>query len=477
MPRGRLAASRRVGHDAAVASGSNPLRGVPSVERLLQGPAAAELVRRHPRERVVATLRLVLADLRRELARGGTVASDETLIADAATRLDAAAMPRLVPVVNATGVVLHTNLGRAPLAESAIAAMTAAARGAVNLEIDLLTGRRGDRDALLADDLCALTGAEAGLVVNNNAAAVLLAIAALAGGREVVVSRGELVEIGGSFRMPDVMAVAGARLREVGTTNRTHADDYRAAIGPETGLLVKVHTSNYRIVGFTADVPLRELVAIGRAANVPVLDDLGSGALVHLTAYGLPAEPVVRDRVAAGADLVSFSGDKLLGGPQAGIVVGRRTLVERLSSHALRRALRPDKLRVAALAATLRLYRESPDLATALPTLRWLTRPLDEMEHVGRAIAPRLAAALGDGHRVDVVDSECEVGSGAAPTAVLASRALAVAHPDRSPDDLAARFRAATPSVLGRVHANRFLLDLRGVFTVDELLPAFPEDG
>jgi L-seryl-tRNA(Ser) seleniumtransferase len=460
-----------------VASRPNPLRAVPSVERLLQRPAGAELVRRHRRERVVETVRLVLAAVRRELAGGGAVPSDDAILADAATRLDAAAKPRLVPVVNATGVVLHTNLGRAPLADAAIAAMTAAARGAVNLELDLLTGRRGDRDALLADDLCALTGAEAGLVVNNNAAAVLLAVAALAGGRDVIVSRGELVEIGGTFRMPDVMAVAGARLREVGTTNRTHADDYRRAIGPETGLLVKVHTSNYRIVGFTADVPLRDLVAIGRAANVPVLDDLGSGALVDLEAYGLPAEPVVRERIAAGADLVSFSGDKLLGGPQAGIVVGRRALVERLASHALRRALRPDKLRVAALAATLRLYRESPNLASALPVLRWLTRPIDEMERIGRAIAPRLAAALGDGHRVEIVESECEVGSGAAPTAVLPSRALAVEHPQRSPDDLAARFRAATPPVLGRVHAGRFLLDLRGVFDPAQLLPAFPEAG
>jgi L-seryl-tRNA(Ser) seleniumtransferase len=472
-----LAASRAVGHDAGVSSRPNPLRAVPSVERLLRRPAATEILRRHRRERVVEVVRLVLADLRREVARGGAVPSDDALLADVASRLDAAAAPRLGRVVNATGVVLHTNLGRAPLADAAIAAMADAARGAVNLELDLLTGRRGDRDALVADDLRALTGAEAALVVNNNAAAVLLAVAALAGGREVVVSRGELVEIGGSFRMPDVMGVAGARLREVGTTNRTHADDYRAAIGPDTGLLVKVHTSNYRIVGFTSDVSLRELVAIGRAANVPVLDDLGSGALVDPTAYGLPAEPVVRERVAAGADLVSFSGDKLLGGPQAGIVVGRRALVERLSAHPLRRALRADKLRLAALAATLRLYRDEPDLASALPVLRWLTRPIDEIERIGRAIAPRLATALGDGHRVDVVESECEIGSGAAPTALVPSRALAVSHPARSPDELAVRFRAATPPVLGRVHAGRFLLDLRGIFDLDALLPSFPEDG
>ncbi len=462
---GRAAAALQVelgpglGHDCAVPSQGNPLRAVPSVERLMRTPGAQALAGRYRRERVVETTRLVLADLRRALAAGGTLPPESELVADVAARLLAAVAPRLTPVVNATGVVLHTNLGRALLAEDAIAAMTTAARHAVNLEYDLLTGRRGDRDGLVLDELCALTGAEAGLVVNNNAAAVLLAIAALAGGREVVVSRGELVEIGGSFRMPDVMALSGARLREVGTTNRTHPDDYRNAIRPETGLIVKVHTSNYRIVGFTSEVELAALVAIGHATGVPVLDDLGSGALVDVTAFGLPAEPVVRERIAAGADLVSFSGDKLLGGPQAGIVVGRRALVDRLAAHPLRRVLRADKLRLAALAATFRLYREA------------------EMDAIGRVVAPRLAAALGDGHRVSVVESECEVGSGAAPTAALPSRALAVEHPTRSPDDIAARFRAATPPVLGRIHGGRFLLDLRGVFAADDLVPSLPEAG
>ncbi|MGH7895141.1 MAG: L-seryl-tRNA(Sec) selenium transferase [Candidatus Binatia bacterium] len=451
----------------------NPLRAIPSVERLLRHPDADDLVRRYRRDRIVEATRLVLADLRRTLPAGGEVPSDAMLLADAASRLDAGARPRLTGIVNATGIVLHTNLGRALLSEHAITAMAAAARGATNIELDLVTGRRGDRDALLADDLCTLTGAEAALVVNNNAAAVLLAIAALAGGREVVVSRGELIEIGGSFRMPEVMGVSGARLREVGTTNRTHADDYRKAIGPETGLLVKVHASNYRIVGFTAEVELRDLVAIGRAHGVPVLDDLGSGALVDLAAHGLPAEPVVRDRIAAGADLVSFSGDKLLGGPQAGIVVGRRALVERLAGHPLRRALRLDKLRLAALGATLRLYREAPDLPAVLPTLRWLTRPIAEMETIGRAIAPTLAATLGAGHRVTVVESEAEVGSGAAPTATLPSRALAVEHPDVPSDEIAARFRRATPPVLGRIHHGRFLLDLRGVFSPTDLAVTF----
>ena len=447
----------------------NPRRAIPSVERLLQAPGGAALTARYRREHVVETTRAVLGDVRCAAADGGAVPPDDEILDRVRTRLETGSSERLRRVVNATGVVLHTNLGRAPLAEEAIAALVEAARNGVNLELDLASGRRGDRDALLADDLRALTGAEASVVVNNNAAAVLLVLDTLARGREVVVSRGELIEIGGAFRMPDIMARSGAHLREVGTTNRTHADDYRAAIGPDTALLLKVHTSNYRIVGFTAAVDLPELVAIGRAAGLPVVEDLGSGALVDLTAWGLPREPVVRERVATGADLVTFSGDKLLGGPQAGIIVGRRELVGRLASNPLRRALRPDKLTIAALGATLRLYRESPDLAAALPTLRLLARPLAELEAVGRMAAPLVAARLGDGYRVEVVAADGEVGSGAVPVVPLPSRALAIDHPDVPADRIAARFRAARPPVIGRVHDGRFLLDLRAVFDAREL--------
>jgi L-seryl-tRNA(Ser) seleniumtransferase len=453
----------------------NPRRALPSVARLLGHPAAAALVARWRREHVVEALRLVLDELRRAHA---TVPAADELLSRAAARLADGARPALVRVVNATGVVLHTNLGRAPLAERAVAALVAAASGAVNLEIDLATGRRGDRDALVAADLCALTGAEAALVVNNNAAGVLLVLNTLAAGREVVVSRGELVEIGGAFRIPDVMAKSGARLCEVGTTNRTHGEDFRRAAGPATALFLKVHTSNYRVVGFTAAVALPELVAVGREVGVPVVEDLGSGALVDLSQFGLPAEPVVRDRIAAGADLVLFSGDKLLGGPQAGIIVGRGALVARLAANPLRRALRPDKLTLAALGATLRLYREAPDLPAALPVLRWLTRPLTEIEAVARAAAPALQARLGGRYRVTLVPSECEVGSGAVPAVPLASRALAVEHPDVSAERIAARFRAAHPPVLGRIHDGRFLLDLRGVFDPGELAVDLPaEDG
>lgn len=447
------------------------LRTIPSVDRLLTESAAAPLLTRFRRARVVEVLRDVLDGWRARVAAGAAVPESAALLAEAAAVLGRSgpAPPR---VVNCSGVGLHTNLGRAVLAEPAVAALVHVARGAVALELDLASGRRGDRDVHLRDDLLALTGAEAALVVNNNAAAVLLGLAGLAAGREVVVSRGELVEIGGSFRMPELMAVSGARLREVGTTNRTHLDDYRSAIGPETGLLLKVHTSNYRIVGFTTAVELPDLVALGRAHGLPVLDDLGSGALVDLDALGLPPEPLVRRRVEAGADVVTFSGDKLLGGPQAGILVGRADAIARLARHPLRRALRPDKLTIAALGATLRLYRDAPDLTQMLPTLRWLTRSLDAMDALGRTTAPALAAALGEGYRVQVVAAEAEVGSGAAPARPIPSRALAVTHDTLSPDAIAARFREATPPVIGRIHDGRFLLDLRGIDDPRDLVAA-----
>ena len=464
-----MAAVRHHGRPVATPEAPNPRRAIPSVERLLRAPAGSALLARYRREHVVETVRAVLDDARRAASDGAGVPDDAALIARVAARLEAGSSPRLGRVVNATGVVLHTNLGRALLAEDAIAELVAAARHPTNLELDLVTGRRGERDALLADDLRTLTGAEAALVVNNNAAAVLLALNTLAAERDVIVSRGELVEIGGSFRIPEVLAKRGARLREVGTTNRTHADDSRRALGPATALILKVHTSNYRVVGFTTTPDLTELVAIGREAGLPVMEDLGSGALVDLSAFGLPREPLVSERIAAGVDLVTFSGDKLLGGPQAGIVVGRRDLVSRLAANPLRRALRPDKLTLAALGATLRLYREAPDLTRALPTLRWLTRPLAEMEQVGAAAAPALAARLGAGYRVAVVSSTCEVGSGAVPAVPIESRALAIEHPDVGADRIAARFRAARPPVMGRIHDGRFLLDLRGIFDPAEL--------
>jgi L-seryl-tRNA(Ser) seleniumtransferase len=374
-------------------------------------------------------------------------------------------------VVNATGVLVHTNLGRAVLPEEVIAAIVAAARAPVALEYDLSAGGRGERDDVVAEHLAALTGAPAATVVNNNAAAVLLALNTLADGREVVVSRGELIEIGGSFRMPAILGKSGARLREVGTTNRTHVRDYADAIGPGTAVLLKVHTSNYRVVGFASAVDVAELAALGRERGLPVVEDLGSGALVDLGALGLAKEPVVRERLAAGADLVTFSGDKLLGGPQAGIIVGRADLVERIRQNPLRRALRPDKLTLAALAATLRLYRTAPDLTAVFPLLRAATRTLESVEETTYAAADLLAAALGPDYRIALVESECEVGSGALPGTMLPSRALAVAHVRDGPDAVARRFRAADPPIIGRIHDGTFLLDMRAIVDPATVVP------
>jgi len=447
------------------------LRGLPSVDALLRHPRVEVLLERYARALVTDGLRGALAEARARLAAGGEPPPPAALVAEAAARVAAAAAPSLRPLVNASGVVLHTNLGRAELAEAAVAALAAVAAQPCTLEVELAGGGRGERDAHVEALLCHLTGAAAATVVNNNAAAVLLALNTLADGREVVVSRGELVEIGGAFRVPEVLAKSGALLREVGTTNRTHARDYERAIGARTALLLKVHPSNYRIAGFTAAVELAALVALGARHAVPVMEDLGSGALLDLAPYGLPREPVVAERVQAGADVVSFSADKLLGGPQAGILVGRADAIERMRQNPLRRALRCDKLTLAALEATLRLYRTAPDLAVALPTLRWLTRPLAEMETVGAAAVALLERALGSEYEVRLVDAESEIGSGAQPTETLPSKAVAIRHASVSPLAIAARFRASEPPIIGRVHEQRFLLDLRCVVHAADLVP------
>jgi L-seryl-tRNA(Ser) seleniumtransferase len=450
------------------------LRVLPSVDRLLATAEAQALLIRLARPLVTDALRAVLEERRRALRRAvgeaGPVEAAE-LVREAARHLDRFSRPALVAVVNATGVLLHTNLGRALLPEAVVTAIAAAARAPVALEFDLARGRRGERDDLVAEDLAALTGAPAATVVNNNAAAVLLVLNTLAEGREAVVSRGELIEIGGSFRIPEILAKSGARLREVGTTNRTHLDDYCAAIGPETAVFLKVHTSNYRIVGFTSAVGLDELVALGRERGLPVIEDLGSGALVDLAPLGLPKEPVVRERLAVGVDLVTFSGDKLLGGPQAGIIAGRADLVARARANPLRRALRPGKLALAGLAATLRLYRAAPDLAQTFPVLRAACRSLESIEETADQAAELLAHALGPAYRIALVESECEIGSGALPDALLPSRALALTHASEGPDAIAARFRAADPPIIGRIRDGAFLLDVRAIFDASTLVP------
>jgi L-seryl-tRNA(Ser) seleniumtransferase len=449
------------------AEGAEKLRTLPSIDACLKVAVNEQRLRDLSRDYLRKLARAAQDEFRAALTSGaiGLATTREQMVEQTVGRmvlLAEADEPELRAVVNATGVVLHTNLGRALLAETAIEAAAMAAHSAINLEYDLASGARGDRDSLIERELCELTDAEAATVVNNNAAAVLLVLNTLAAGREVIVSRGELVEIGGSFRLPDVMAWSGARLKEVGTTNRTHARDYEQAIGSDTALLLKVHPSNYRIIGFTHEVSLAELVKIGRDRGVEVIEDLGAGALIDLSSHGLPREPVVRERIATGAGIVMFSGDKLLGGPQAGIIVGQQELIERLRANPLKRALRCDKLRLAALEATLRLYLRG-DIANALPTLRMLRRSPAEIEVVAIRGRDILVERLGDEFHLEIVDAYSEIGSGSLTTAQLKTRAICVTHPTLPADALAAMFRHARPPVIGRVHDGAFLLDLRTI--------------
>ena len=454
------------------------LRAMPPVDECIRGAEADSALAGLSRAYLKALVTRAQSAIRVAIVNGKSdAATREDIIrkiVDEVAHAAAADEPALKSVVNATGVVLHTNLGRAILPEPAIEALEQAARSAVNLEFDLEGGGRGDRDALVESELCALTGAEAATVVNNNAAAVLLALTAIAEGREVIVSRGELIEIGGSFRLPDVMARSGARLREIGTTNRTHPGDYESAIGAETALLLKVHPSNYRVVGFTSEVTLEELVKIGHARGIPVMEDLGAGALIDMSAYGLPREPIVAERVAAGADLVSFSGDKLLGGPQAGIVVGKRDIIARLKANALKRALRCDKLTLAALSATLRLYLRSGNLAAEIPTLRFLTRSLAEMKQIAPRGRDILTDRLGAGFRCEIIESTSQIGSGALPTEELPTIAIRVTHTKISANSIADTFRRARPPIIGRVTDDGFQLDLRTIDDPAVFAAAFP---
>jgi L-seryl-tRNA(Ser) seleniumtransferase len=443
------------------------LRSLPSVDALIAAVAGNPALAGIARPRLTAAVREVLAaERRRILESGGGAADAGALGARVVARLTAAGVFSLTPVVNATGVVLHTNLGRALLSALAQSRLREVASAYSNLEMDLPRKERGSRYAHVEPLLRRLSGAEAALVVNNCASAVLLALETLARGREVIVSRGELIEIGGEFRIPDIMRRSGAVLREVGTTNRTHVKDYAGAIGPETGLILKVHTSNYRVVGFTAAVSSRELAELGRARGIPVMEDLGSGCFVDLTRHGFPYEPTVPEVVAAGVDLVSFSGDKLLGGPQAGIVVGRAALVERLARNPLNRALRIDKFTIAALEATLGAYEAGTALET-IPTLRMLTEPLAAIRRRARRILLRAGADASRRLGAQIVESRSQVGGGALPTVELPTAAIALGAPDHPAERLDASLRGGRPPVLGRLLDDRLLLDCRTVLPSD----------
>lgn len=442
-------------------------RALPSVDSLLKLDAVIALIETHGRPLVVETLRAVIDERRDLLAKNPAAApvEDDALAARCAQRLRALSQPSLRAVFNLTGTVLHTNLGRAlyprVAAEAAVAAMTRA----VNLEFDLGGGARGERDSHVEAWLQRLTGAEAAVVVNNNAAAVYLVLNSLAPKKEVIVSRGELVEIGGAFRIPDIMARAGCKLKEIGTTNRTHAHDFEQAIGPRTAAIMKVHASNYAIQGFTASVPEAELAAIAHQHELPFINDLGSGMLIDLAACGLPHEPTPRETIASGADIVTFSGDKLLGGPQCGLIVGRKDLIAKIRKNPMKRALRVDKVRLAALEAVLRLYADPARLMRELPTLRLLTRAQADIEAQARRVLPALAAAVGDCADAKIIACSSQIGSGALPVDALPSAGIALTprakRKSGAADALSTAFRALPVPVIGHISDGAFILDLR----------------
>jgi L-seryl-tRNA(Ser) seleniumtransferase len=449
--------------------GADPRRRLPAVGTVCAHPAARALAAEFGASLVTRTVRGLLAEERRRLAIDGPPPPTlEAIIDEVGRRLADGARESLVGVVNATGVVIHTNLGRAPLAEEAVAAMAAAAHYA-NLEFDLKGGGRASRHDHLDRLIAELTGAESGLAVNNGAGAVLLALAALSAGSPVIVSRGELIEIGGGFRVPDIVAQSGARLVEVGATNRTHIADYEHAARqyPEARTILRTHPSNFRITGFTSAPAVEDLAAFARARGMMLIEDLGGGALVDLEPHGISGEPMVQDRVRAGVDLVVFSGDKLLGGPQAGIVAGRRELVDRLARHPLARALRLDKVSLAALAATFRLYRPPGDPIARVPVLRMLTQSASALD--GRA-EQLLAMLVGlGGLEAAIIDTESFAGGGAMPMHALPSRAVALRAERLRTEDLARRLRTGVTPVIGRSERNRLLLDMRTV--ADQELP------
>jgi L-seryl-tRNA(Ser) seleniumtransferase len=448
----------------------NPFRNLPAVNDVLATPALRDALAVHPRDAVVAAIREELGQLRGRLAQGEAVdgeASAETLAGRVVERLAHELRPKLRSVINATGIVLHTNLGRAPVAEPAARAAYEAARGYLNLELDLETGKRSSRQSAVREWVCRVTGAESATAVNNNAAATVIVLRAICQGKEVVISRGQLIEIGGSFRIPDIMAVSGAILREVGTTNITRLADYERAVGPNTGALLQVHTSNYRVSGFTKAVPLADLVTLGRKHNLPVIDDIGSGALLDFGSFGFHGEPVARDSIAAGADLVLFSGDKLLGGPQAGIIAGKKELIARIEKDPLMRAFRLDKMTLAALETTLRIYLDEERALREVPVLAMLGVPLAELRLRAEKLAERIRGVAGVKSARDVEDTAF-VGGGSLPDQPMKTCVVEVEAESVSDAALAYRLRVGTPAVLGRLRDGKLVLDVRTVFAEQE---------
>ena len=452
------------------------LRKIPKVDDLLTRPEIVDLLTVHPRTVVVEAIRKGLSQFRQDLVRrlasssvDDSAFSFETLLPLFLQQIRNQTQLRLRPVINATGVVIHTNLGRSPLHPSALQHIVDVSKAYSNLEFDLDRGERGSRYVHVEDVLCRISGAEAAMVVNNNAAAVLLVLNTIAEGKEVIVSRGELVEIGGAFRIPDVMKRSGALLREVGTTNRTHLGDYQKAISSETALLLKVHTSNFRVMGFTSDVSLEELVLFGRKYEIPVMNDLGSGSLVDLTNYGMEKEPTVQEVVRTGVDAVTFSGDKLLGGPQAGIILGKKTVIDLIKMNPLTRALRIDKLTLAALESTLVLFLDEKKAMEEVPTLRMLTLDKRQIKQRGKKLLNRLAKGVGEEATLTLREDRSQVGGGALPLQDLPTIALTVRPHSFSVNHLEEALRKGEPPVIARISRDELILDMRTIF--DEEIP------
>lgn len=445
----------------------NPFRQLPAVARLLELPALVAARARHIHEHIAAVAREEVESLRARLAAGEKPDLAAEAVANRiVAKLDADATPTIRPVINATGIVLHTNLGRSPLHEEAARAAYEAARGYLNLELDLTTGQRSSRQGTVRAGIRAITGAEAATAVNNCAAATVIALRAIAAGHEVIVSRGQLIEIGGSFRIPEIMGVSGATLREVGTTNITRLSDYERAIGANTAALMRVHTSNYRIRGFTKTVDLPDLVELGHKHNLTVIDDAGSGQAIDLTPLGLPGEPLISAGITAGADLVLFSGDKLLGGPQAGIIAGKASLIQKIERDPLMRAFRLDKMTLAALEATLRLYRDPARALREIPTLRMLTIPLGELRMRSQSFAEKLCHI--QPLSIEVRDDVAYVGGGSLPDVAVPTVVIALLAGNLSESELARRLRINSPAVVCRVQDGKLLIDLRTVLAYQE---------
>lgn len=452
------------------------LRKIPSVDEILSNKEMFDLLKIHPRTVVVEAIRRGLGRLREEILNRNDLSTlDETLFSFQKLlplfqkEIDLQVQPRLRRVINATGIVIHTNLGRAPLHPLALKQMVEVAKGYSNLEYDLAQGERGDRYTHVEEILCRLSGAESALVVNNNAAAVLLCLNTIAEGREVIISRGELVEIGGAFRIPDVMKRSGAFLKEVGTTNRTHLNDYQKAISSQSALLLKVHTSNFRVMGFTSEVSLEELVQLGKERHLPVMEDLGSGCFIDLVRYGLEKEPTVQEAIRTGVDLITISGDKLLGGPQAGIILGKKKLLDPIKANPLTRALRIDKLTLAALESTLLLYIDEKRAMAEIPTLQMLGLDMKKLKSRAKRLLKRLQGRIGNVLQMTIKEEVSQVGGGALPLQKLPTIALSTKWTGGSVNSFEKKLREVDPPIISRISKEELIFDMRTVS--DEEIP------